>query len=308
MDRLSDDSPQPPVSFPPGLAYRSAYQHPLHPPTPSGGYYHPYYTPPPLYPVESSTEAQSGIHGPPLQFHHTFATTKLVVYAFAPWTIPVELLIGSSISAESSSRKRAAPNNSTSITASKRVRRSNTENAGLAAPAPTHPQHGDLPTAHSAPTSQSSAPQPQPAGTNRVPGVGPFTAPVNLSNIQLPGLSGVGLGSILPQEKRSTSKAADVWFFDKRAVCKDRPASADPPLSSDSDLLSERPKDAEFVACRLCSGKDWTVWKCCEGQTTSIRNHLQEKDVYREMVIADWWLPLLSINLDSSLEAHIYNA
>ncbi|KAF5387624.1 hypothetical protein D9615_000715 [Tricholomella constricta] len=86
--------------------------------------------------------------------------------------------------------------------------------------------------------------------------------------------------------KKSSSAASDVWYFTMRAVSGEKPNAMVQP--SEDQLYTERPKNAAYVACRLCKKGDWFAWKCVEGQTTRICEHLQSRhwSVYRELVVS----------------------
>ena len=79
-------------------------------------------------------------------------------------------------------------------------------------------------------------------GFHSVAGVGPILA--NSESNIVP-----NLGSLSKSTEKSTAAATDVWYCTMRAVAQEKPAAIHP---SRSELYKTHPKDAKFVACRLC--------------------------------------------------------
>jgi hypothetical protein len=73
-------------------------------------------------------------------------------------------------------------------------------------------------------------------------------APADASSYEHPAFT--AFTSILPKEKKDTKIASDVWFCMKQVNQKQRPHVTNP---SDEELFFKRPKDCEFLACRLCT-------------------------------------------------------
>ncbi|KAF9000949.1 hypothetical protein BDQ17DRAFT_1426783 [Cyathus striatus] len=77
---------------------------------------------------------------------------------------------------------------------------------------------------------------------------------------------------------------SDVWFFIIPVSSKDKADIVEIP--KDIELSKTCPRDAAFIACRLCKGNNHSVWKRAEGQTSAICTHLHEKHwkVYSETI------------------------
>ncbi|TFK58404.1 hypothetical protein BDN72DRAFT_87519 [Pluteus cervinus] len=126
-------------------------------------------------------------------------------------------------------------------------------------------------------------------GAQNIPpiaGSGPFTpGAVRPSPPQHPAFSKFG-SRRSKTNSGSSNVASDVWWFMYPVPSKERPAenARAPP---DFQPLKARPRNTPIMACRLCTGDEWRVWKCDDGRTSRVREHL-EKDhwaIYYEQVM-----------------------
>ncbi|KAF5375571.1 hypothetical protein D9615_009215 [Tricholomella constricta] len=218
--------------------------------------------------IHTSTQATTtpGLHTIPLQ-HQSLHCDSIRPQLLKP--LPLSLLLNSQTGHEENERTEMATANHTA-----KRRRPNQENCAPAA-------HTN---SSSAPNNLSSSARPQyPA----VYGVGPIPPVDDLQEPRVNEFTFESFRSVATKSKKSSSVASDVWYCTMRAISKDKPNTVNRP--SQMELYRERPKDALYVACRLCKDSNWHAWKCVEGQTASIRDHLHMKHwkVYRELVVAE---------------------
>lgn len=100
-----------------------------------------------------------------------------------------------------------------------------------------------------APSAYGPMVDPHPLARTTVFGVGPAE-----TNIEMPVRSHpafTNFGSVTARPRKSTAIASDVWFCIMPCDSIKKPAVR-PPVDPDK-LTRERPKDADFIACRFCS-------------------------------------------------------
>lgn len=204
------------------------YHHPLtHAHHPGYATYFTY--PPPQPPVHwmqpLQPPPQVGNPTTEFQFRNTFAPEMPPRTPLAPCTA---LQSGINTPTSSTSRKRQSDENPPGRSAPKRPRHSDIEN--------WPPSMPNIPA--------SSSTQDPP-----ITATGPFVAPVGTSSYEHPAFT--AFTSILPKEKKNMKIASDVWFCVKRVNQKQRPHVVTNP--ADEELFFKRPKDCEFLACRLCT-------------------------------------------------------
>ncbi|KAF8152627.1 hypothetical protein B0H34DRAFT_822144 [Crassisporium funariophilum] len=175
----------------------------------------------------------------------------------------------------SNSRKRSAPSAAPGATSNKHARHSHA-----------------IPNNKNTDPAQSIPPAPTPVPSRLVAGIGPFDNPVGTTSRQHPAFT--SFKSIIPKVQKSSSAASDVWYFMKAATSKERPVeNAHPPATTTASktLFCTRPKEtiAKFLACQLCTGREWHVWSNTQGQTENMQHHLCQAhwELYRELVLAE---------------------
>ncbi|KAJ7790833.1 hypothetical protein B0H14DRAFT_2625605 [Mycena olivaceomarginata] len=76
-----------------------------------------------------------------------------------------------------------------------------------------------------------------------------------------------------------------VWYFIRGVHSDTKPES----LPEREVISTKRPgKEFSHLACRLCTGDEWTTWKNVKGQTTAIHNHLKSQShekVWHDIVL-----------------------
>ncbi|KAJ6615846.1 hypothetical protein B0H10DRAFT_1949585 [Mycena sp. CBHHK59/15] len=145
-----------------------------------------------------------------------------------------------------------------------------------------------------APTGSESSPSrrrvdPAPTGP-AVFGVGPSTASAAAAAasdyVSHPSLPSANLGSLVNKPATSGAAATDVWFFIRGVDTPVAPEKLPEPQPSDMEETRLDKKVFPYLACRFCPVEKWTTWKNVEGQTASIRHHLETVHgrVWREIV------------------------